>query len=125
MAVYSRQVQTAKRLIAKYGQKVTVVTKEFVIPDPLKPWDTELGNVVHEDIPVAFFNLNSRNMASLTTMVASEVPKGAHIAYMASVPFEVNLQTSFIRDGKPLSIYYLDTLAPNGEKILHTLVLGE
>ena len=120
MAMYDRQVQTAKRLIAKYGVKVPVITKTVVTPNPNKPWETSTVEIINE-APICFLPADKK---TLEMMNLTEVPVGAILGYMGAVEFEVDLTTSVQFDGQTWAMKGLDILKPNGRPILYTMVLG-
>lgn len=122
MAMYDRQVKTAKRLIAKFGAPV-VVKNKTITPNPVKPWET-IENVSQHTVPVCFLTLDSAALKTLSITPGTEVPKGASLALMGAVNFEVSLTTTFEHDGKTWAMYWMDKLAPNGRPILFTMVLG-
>lgn len=122
MAMYDRQISTAKRLIKKYGVSVPV-TIRIVAQTPGKPWETsETTQTKNADI--VFLPLDNKALASLGLMDGTEIPVGACIAYMGQVPFAMDLQATIEFDGKTWTIFYMDILKPNGRIILHTMVLG-
>lgn len=52
--VYSRQIDTALRLIAKYGGPAKLVVTTSVTPDPTKPWETPPDTEESQDVKAAF-----------------------------------------------------------------------
>lgn len=122
MAMYDRQIATAKRLIKKYGVP-TPVTYITITENSDKPWETtEVSSI--ETVPVCFLPVDSGTMRTLSMTPGTEVPKGAVLAYMGAVGFKVDLTTTLQYDGRTWSIYWMDKLAPNGRPILYTMVLG-
>lgn len=122
MAMYDRQIATAKRLIKKYGVS-TAVTYKTIATDPDKPWQT-VETEITETVPVCFLTLDAGSMKTLSMAPGTEVPVGAVLAYMGAVGFKVDLTTTFQYDGKVWSMFWVDKLAPNGRPILYTMVLG-
>lgn len=124
MAVYTRQVATAKRLIAKYGQFCQWVKPAAEVEDPDSPWNNGAGEpVVYEKIKLAFFP-NPKH--SLSRAMGNEVQVGGSIAYMAAVNFVPSLEDKIIKaDGSPATITYIDKIAPNGEPILFIIECNE
>jgi hypothetical protein len=122
MAIYDRQINTAKRLIAKYGVSVPVTNKR-IVPVPGEPWHTT--EVIETNtVKICFLTLDSGTLKTLSLMPNTEVPKGAVLALMGAVTFDVNLTTTVVHEGKTWAIYNMDKLAPNGRPILYTMVLG-
>lgn len=122
MAMYDRQISTAKRLIAKYGVPVPVINKR-ITPVPNEPWRTE-ETIETNTVSICFLTLDSGTLKTLSLIPNTEVPKGAVLAYMGAVPFDVDLTTTVVHEGKTWAMYYMDKLAPNGRPILYTMVLG-
>lgn len=123
MAMYDRQVQTAKRLIAKYGVPVPVSMHTITTPDPTKPWETE-ESIETGTFPVCFLPVDKQTLSTLSMMPGTEVPVGAVLGYMGAIPFNIDMTATIEHDGKTWAIHYMDKLAPNGRIILHTMVLG-
>jgi hypothetical protein len=122
MAIYDRQIKTAKRLISKYGVSVPVTNKRIVKND-LEPWKTTEVTETNT-VKICFLPLDSGTLKTLSMIPGTEVPKGAVLAYMGAVTFDVDLTTTVVHEGKTWAMYYMDKLAPNGRPILYTMVLG-
>lgn len=120
MAMYDRQVKTAKRLIAKYGAPVELKSVTVITPNPNKPWETTTVETVNT-AEVCFLPADKK---TLEMMNLTEVPVGAMLGYMGAVSFEVDLTTIINFDNKVWAMKALDILKPNGRPILYTMVIG-
>ena len=129
MGVFDRQIATAKRLIAKYGEPVTWHSAPTSVPsDDDQPWNgTDVKPIDRPGIRVAFFPTNSSIGQLIRMMRNSDIPTGNELGYMAQVPFEVSsLDTLTRRNGSVYRIKNIDPLDPNGEGvILYTLEFQE
>lgn len=124
MGVYDRQRNTAKRLIEKYGERVTWLKIENGAPvDPSKPWNTPSIVPAELSVNIAFFPTDSTVNPFLHYMTDKDVLTGSEIGYMATVDFEPSPQDTVRRsDGTIYQIEYIDPLRPNGEDtILYTI----
>lgn len=117
MAVYTRQIQSAKRMIAKYGQFCTWTEPGQVEKNPDEPWNNEpSADVVHEKIKIAFFPNNQKTLARA---IGGDVTFGNSLAYMAAVNFTPsNDHTITKADGSKATIVDIDEINVNGESIL-------
>ena len=124
---YDRQIATAKRLIAKYGELCTVTVQGADMPDPAKPWIIIPGvPVVYQDVSIAFLPINKEQRESLIYRKGEEVAKSSTIGYMGVVLFEVDLTIIVTRkSGQQLFLNDIQDLNPNGDKILFTLVFKQ
>lgn len=120
MAMYDRQIKTAKRLIAKYGIDSPVTSKEVVTPNPNRPWETTTVETTN-NAPICFLPADAK---TIEMMGLTEVPVNAMLGYMGAVDFKVDLTSTILFDGKTWAIKALDILKPNGRTILYTMVLG-
>lgn len=128
MGVFDRQVATAKRLIAKYGEPVTWHSAPPSDAPDDQPWNgTDVQPIDRPGIRVAFFPTNSSIGQLIRFMRNSDIPTGNELGYMAQVPFEVSsLDTLTRRNGSVYRIKNIDPLDPNGEGvILYTLEFQE
>jgi len=124
MGQFDRQIATALRLIAKYGQSIiwnSIIDGASV--DPLKPWKpTDAASTPHPDIKICFVPTNDTQWRKLLAYLkGTEVPTGKLAGLMGQVPFEPTLKDVVDRDGVILRIASLDLLSPNGQKILYTI----
>jgi len=124
MAVYTRQVASAKRMIAKYGQFCNWVKPIVEVDDPDSPWNNGAGEpTTYEKIKIVFFP-NPKH--SLARAQGGEVQVGASLAYMAAVNFVPSLEDTIIKaDGSHATIVAIDKIAPNGEPILFIIECNE
>lgn len=126
MARFDRQIATAKRLIAKNGEKVKWRVIDDPTPtDPNKPWEPGPATPDDKDVSICFLPIDRQTMETFNFIKGTEVPKGSVMGLMGQVNFEPNLKDVVIRDGKELRIASLDVLSPNGQKILYTVVFKE
>lgn len=117
--VFQRQIATATRLIAKYGQDCTW-RKTVVLGPPEKP----TGQTV-EDFPVKIVFVNhkrERLLTALSMLKDTEIPSGGLLGLMAVVPFEPELVDAVYRGINATGEQYgiddengIEKLAPNGE----------
>lgn len=125
MAQFDRQIATAKRLIAKYGQTVTwrSVVDGANASEPWKP--PEAADVDHE-VNICFVPVRDNEWRKLLTYLkGSEVPGGYLAGIMGQVDFTPSLKDVVIRDGVTLRIASIDVLSPNGQKILYSVEFEE
>ena len=124
MGRFDRQIQTAKRLIAKNGQAVKWrIVRDAAPADPSQPWKpTNNATPVEKDATICFLTVDKETYESLSYMTNGEVPMGAVLGLMGAVDFEPSLKDVVIRDGKELRLFNIDELKPNGQTILYTMV---
>lgn len=123
MTRFDRQIETALRLIKKNGQAVKWRVIDDPAPvDPNKPWEPGAATPVDEDVRICFLPMDAK---TFVFMKATEVPKGSVVGLMGNVPFEPNIKDVVIRDANELRIESIDLLAPNGQKILYTVVFKQ
>lgn len=124
MARFDRQVQTAKRLIAKNGQLVKWrIVRDASPANPAQPWKpTNPATPVEEDVTICFLTVDKDTYETASYMAGGEVPMGAVMGLMGAVNFEPSLKDVVIRDGKEFRLENIDVLSPNGQTILYTVV---
>jgi|SRR5688572_25129759 len=124
MGQFDRQIATAVRLIAKYGQAVTWQTVVDGAPvDAGQPWKpTEAADTPNE-ATICFVPVRDNDWRKLLAYLkGSEVPVGKLAGLMAgNVAFDPKLKDIVIRDGVTLNVTNIDLLSPNGQKILYIL----
>ena len=126
MVTYDRQVKTANRLIAKYGQSVTVTQIPQIIADPSKPWETTDGTPVITTVKMIFFSPTATGDSQLGKEILQYL-KGMDVAfgqirgYLGASALVPKISDIVTRDSKVLKIKAVDTLAPNGQAIFHVL----
>lgn len=124
MARFDRQVQTAKKLIAKNGQLVKWrVIRDAAPVDTAQPWKpTNPATPVEHDVTICFLTVDKDTYETLSYMAGGEVPMGAVMGLMGAVNFELSLKDVVIRDGKELRLVNIEEFNPNGQTILYTMV---
>lgn len=125
MGVYDRQIASAKRMIAKYGQLCTWNSFSDgtggTAADPV-------ANVsaAHSNIPIAFFPLDREYLATFLSKLAdTEIPIGLELAVMAQVSFVPSLRDTITRGTVTYSIHQkngIEKIDPNGEGAILYLV---
>lgn len=124
MGAYDNSIAVAKRLIAAKGMQCDWIKKQTVLVDPDQPW---LGG---EDVPTTY-------RPSIAFLPATDGASGFGITkfrdrgndtatfstfgLMAPQAFVPEVIDQLVRDGQPLVIVAVDTLAPAGEPVLHIL----
>lgn len=124
MAQFDRQIATAQRLIAKYGQDVTWQTVVDGSPaDPLKPWKPSEAADTQTTAKICFVPVRDNDWRKLLAYLkGTEVPAGKLAGLMAgNVTFDPKLKDIVVRDGVTLNVSNIDLLSPNGQKILYIL----
>lgn len=130
---YARLVQTAQRLIAKTGQKVTWrVTGDPVIADASKPWLASPADASNDfDCIAVFLPMKSIRSPFLSMMKdATDVPLGSLTVLIAgNANFEPAMNDLCLRDDgnggtETLRVIRLNTLRPAATSVLHNLVMA-
>ena len=122
MAVFQRQIDTAKRLIVKNGQIVVWRSLSDGAPgDAAKPWKPGAGTFVDYNVSIAFLPENRVGYEWLARLANTEIAEGSGYGLMHVVPFAPDLKDIVLKPGAPLRITSIDPLAPNGEVILYTV----
>lgn len=124
MGTYDRQVATAQRLIAKYGQQVLWQQEAAQVSDPDKPWQTSLdGDLAQYPVTIVFLSPKGGNFkADLAFLKGTDVIVGGVRGLMGAVSgFTPQAIDKVIRDGAKLAIKSIDMLHPNGQVILYTI----
>lgn len=124
MAQYDRQIATALRLIAKYGQIATWQQIVDGVPDPETPWLPVGSTTVDYSPHICFLPLDRDGKEFLMSMGQSEAVSGSMYGLMGNVPFTPNIRDVVKRDGVSLEIKSIDLLSPNGQKILYTIIFN-
>jgi hypothetical protein len=124
MARFDRAIALSTKLIAKNGQAVTWrVIADGAPIDPAQPWKpTEQTAPVEHPVVIAFLPLSGDLRKTITRLRGTEVPINSTMGLLAAVDFNLTAKDVVIRDGQEWRIEYIDTLAPNGQKVLHTVV---
>lgn len=124
MGVYDRQIETAKRLIAKNGQLVEW-NAESDSANVNSPWDSEDLPPVKTNVRICFLPVDLNDLPTFGYANLTDVPQGAVKGLMGAVPFEPKLKDWVMRDGRKLNIDQIKELSPNGEKILFTILFKD
>jgi len=121
MGQFDRQIETAKRLIAKNGQSIVWRKLGVGMPDPLMPW--KLTADTHDDYTatICFLPIGRVGQELIRYLKGTEVTTGSVRGIMRAVDFEPTANDVVIRDGKTLRIKSIDPLSPNGQIILYTI----
>lgn len=116
MAVYGRQIKSAKRMIAKYGQYCKW-TEPGKVEEADEPWNQEPSvDIVHENIKIAFFPNTKK---TFERALGGDVVFGNSLAYMAAVNFKPAVDHTITKaDGSLVTIVDFDEININGESIL-------
>ena len=117
---YDRQIASAKRAIAAKGQEC--VWEKAASRDPsAKPWrDVRQGAPTPHIVKVAWFPPDGGQMKYAQDN--GGVPEGFEIGLMGAVDFEIAIGDPVYRSGgDSVTVWKVDTLAPDGSAILHTL----
>lgn len=122
MAQFDRQINTALRLIAKNGESVIWrQISEGTNAD--QPWNPPPTEVVDHEVSICFLPVSKEGYETFSVRAGTELPKGAVMGLMGDNGFSPNLRDIVIRDGVQMAISYIDTLSPNGQKIIHKVLL--
>lgn len=122
MGVFDRQIETARRLIAKNGE--ICVWREMVNAagsEPWKPSDPAEIDVPKHDVKICWVP-----EATIRNMFDSEVPRLTYYGLMSVQDFRPSIQDDIQRsDGSRAKVEWLTELNPNGaESILWAIGAG-
>lgn len=117
MAVFSRQVASATRLIAKYGELVKWQQTTYTQPSET-PWKQTESTPVQTNVSIVFLPVTRIGGETLRHMKGSEVSAGGMKGLMAANGFTPSIKDTVLRGSKLLRISTLTELNPNGESIL-------
>jgi len=125
MTKYARQIETAKRLIDKFGAECVWVKPAAEDPNA-KPWrDNRQGEAEEFNASVAFFSAKDLGYGStlaLANMAGTEVPAHSRMGLMSGgQEFNPELTDTVWFNGDEIDITKIDNLAPDGEPILFFL----
>ena len=124
MTVYTRQIETAIRLIKAKGAEVTWRSiPDGVAADPNKPWEVTGAAPVDHTVSIVFLPLTRLNMEFMRLLAGTEIQIGDFYGLMASVDF-TPAPTDVVIDGTGMvcRISAIDVLKPDGTPILYTIV---
>lgn len=119
MGVFDRQIEVAKRLIAKNGQSVIWRTLvDGPLSDPDEPWNPSEAVPSENNVKIVFLPYSASNNQFIKYLKGTNVTEGALTGLMAQVTFEPKAKDTVIRGTKELAIKTIDELSPNGQSIL-------
>lgn len=125
MGTFDRQIATAKRLIAKNGRTCVWRALENDAPvDVNKPWKKGIETTDDATVKIVLLPDTRANLAFLQTLTNETISIGDDYGLMASVDFVPTKRAEvYDETGTKLlrSVKSVDTLAPNGEVVLHTI----
>lgn len=125
MTAFTRQIETAKRLIEKNGAKcIWRSIPDGVAADSEKPWNVSaVDNVDHIDIPICFLPYSRVNTGLIRAISnAPELEIGDFYGLMGQVDFEPKKTDTVITpDNKVFRIVQIDVLQPDLTPILYTI----
>ena len=120
MGVYDRLAATAKRLIAKYGEPVTLRTYTDGGGTEWAPTQTFLDLVV----PMAFFTLDKEGKETRAPMAGTEQATTNFVAYVGQVSGTINTKSTVIRSGQTLRIMTVERIQPANAMVVYKLRLA-
>lgn len=122
MGVYDADIAAAQQMIAEAGQSVTWhKLSDGAPPDANKPWLPSSGVPVNYTVNIVFLPIDRVNERFLQALRGTEIPSGSFQGLMGAVDFIPSIKDKVTRNGVVLQIRSIDTLAPNGDPILHTI----
>ena len=126
MGIYDRHIATVKRLIAKYGQDVIFRSTNQAIADSTKPWENTETTPNETTVKMVFIDPSTTGTSLigkeiLQYLKGTSIPSGVVRGLCAPFAYVPKLNDVFIRDGNQLTVSGIDTLAPGGISIMHTL----
>lgn len=122
MGVYDRQIASAKRMIAKYGETVSWKVKVESDQPSDTPWHSNPPTEIEHSPKIAFFPNTGSFAKAMQMMTGKEYSVGNVLGYMPAVDFKPDMTGEVIRkDGRKLEIKSIDEICPNGEVVLYTI----
>jgi hypothetical protein len=94
------------------------------LTDPLKPWEPPTDSIVSLGASIVFISAG-KTSELIRALKGADVAVGSTRGLMAKQDFDPSKKDTVIRDNDTLRIKSIDTLAPNGEVILHTIEFDE
>lgn len=120
MAVYTKQIETAQRLILKKGMSVThrqII--EGALVDSSEPWKKTNGTPTDQSIVMAFFNETRKDQEPSIREYESLVGTGLIYGLTAHITgLNITLKNLIIRNSIVYKIRYVRCLQVNDEPIL-------
>lgn len=124
MGRFDRQIETALRLVGKYGQSVQWAKSLPVVADPNFPTRVTDGPITFYSPHICFLPLDMAGKEFIRSLGGGEAVSGTYYGLMGSVPFVPSTRDVVTRDGVKLDIMSIDLLSPNGQKILYTIIFN-
>lgn len=126
MGQFDRQIKTVNRLIAKYGRNVEFKRIPNTIPDPTKPWLVVNSEPLIATIKMVFLAPNSTGLSKLGEEIlqylgGTQTAKGVIRGYCAPFEYIPKMNDFFTTPDGQMTVKGVDTLAPNGQAIMHTV----
>lgn len=136
MARFARQQATALKLIALNGEDVVWRKLSSTTATNAKPWDQTPASLVETDYTtkMVFLPFNQKDLGykteswskhqqeTLIGLVEVLMPKVEFVPSVTDIVIRKDPETGL---DKVYSVLTMDTLAPNGEIIMYTIVLKE
>lgn len=119
---YSRAIESARRLIERYGARC-VWEQSTVVANTDTPWIPQEPTALTYNVSIVFFSANSSVAASLRFLRGTDVVAGRQYGLMPFSNFIPQMTATVRRlsDNAVFLIESVDTLAPDGTPILHTI----
>jgi len=114
MSIFESKIILARKLITKFGTKVTVTSQPAPVPDPTKPWSTVPSASVTTPTVAAFLNFSSDYKKDTT------IQTGDQKVYLPPDGLDnIDLLSATITVGGVVwrIIKIIQTLAPAGEVV--------
>jgi hypothetical protein len=117
MGQYDSQIALAKKLIAKYGQKVTLKIFTTTIPDPNSPWKPGAPGEALQEADGVFLRYEQSNIDG------ELIQSGDQKVLIPSegLVIDPDVQGQVIRGSETWKIVKVSALNPNGQTILYTV----
>jgi hypothetical protein len=122
MTIYADQIASTLELIAEKGQLVQWRQIRDTVPDAAQPWNTGAASHTDTDVSIVFLPINKEMRETLAFFGDTELLIGMTMGLMGAYSFTPSAKDIVIRDGVELKLFSVNTLAPDGPAILHTIV---
>ena len=125
----AKKIATALRMIAKYGQDVTVRQIRDAAPDPDRPWASvnPAPDPVDHTVKIAFLPVERVEWSTLQYVKDTDIPIGYVTGYLGNNGFRPNMKDVVIRTDQEgtaqLTIDDMVAISPAGTDILYILLL--
>lgn len=128
MGVYDRQIANAQRAIKAKGRAcVWRAIANDAPTDTSKPWKPGAVDPTDYPVNILFLPEGRSTGAFLRALGGTDIQVGEDYGLMGAVSFVPTTRAEiYAEDGTTLlrTVMVVETLAPNGENILHTLRFG-